>query len=306
MCAHVFQRPVVRKSNPVSMSGGRRIRAADAVLRPRRRPETTKTTKCFRASGENDKRWHANNLRSFRDLSVHENCCFLLSSELVPSVMAQTGACHAEIELLDQARRPFVDSGADHVRLSEAVGATMGGADSELVRRWMRGEEAAFADIVRRWEQPLARFLGRLADANQVPDLLQETFLRVHRARVRYSENGHFSTWLFQIALNVARDTGRRRTPPECLTDEPIAAAPSAAQSLEQREEIESLSRAVAELPDEMREVLALRHDAGLSFEEMARRLNVPASTLKSRFAAALRRLRKHLKEPGESPEGSP
>jgi RNA polymerase sigma-70 factor, ECF subfamily len=220
--------------------------------------------------------------------------------------MVQSRTCHAEFEVVATGLAPFVDSGADDVRLSEAVGAGMNDADSELVGRWMRGEEAAFADIVRRWEQPLSRFLGRLADENQVPDLLQETFWRVHRARVRYSENGHFSSWLFQIALNVARDSGRRRTPPETLTGEPIAGDPSAARSLEQREEMESLSRAVAELPDELREVLALRHDAGLSFEEMGRRLNVPASTLKSRFAAALRKLRDRLKEPGESPEGSP
>lgn len=176
----------------------------------------------------------------------------------------------------------------------------MSDADSEMVGRWSRGEEAAFADIVRRWEPPLARFLGRLADANQVPDLLQETFLRVHRARVRYSENGHFSTWLFQIALNVARDSGRRRPSPEALESEPACNAASPAGLLEQREESAALLRAIADLPTEWREVLALRHDAGLSFEEMARRLNVPASTLKSRFAAALRRLRERLSDPPE------
>jgi RNA polymerase sigma-70 factor (ECF subfamily) len=181
----------------------------------------------------------------------------------------------------------------------------MSDADSEMVGRWSRGDEAAFADMVRRWEQPLARFLGRLTDANQVPDLLQETFLRVHRARLRYCENGHFSAWLFQIAVNVARDSGRRRPSPESLDCEPVCDAESAASLLERREESDALLRAVADLPMELREVLALRHDAGLSFEEMARRLNVPASTLKSRFAAALRRLRERLSDPGELPEGS-
>lgn len=176
----------------------------------------------------------------------------------------------------------------------------MSDADGELVRRWRRGEEPAFAEIVRRWEQPLARFLGRLADPDQVPDLLQETFLRVHRARPRYSENGHFSTWLFQIALNVARDTARRRRPPESLRQEPLGADLAAETALERRETIDRVARAVAELPAEWREVLALRHDAGMSFEEMARRLGVPASTLKSRFAAALRHLRERLTE--ESP----
>ncbi len=173
----------------------------------------------------------------------------------------------------------------------------MSDADGELVRRWRCGEEPAFTEIVRRWEQPLARFLGRLADADQVPDLLQETFLRVHRARARYSENGHFSSWLFQIALNVARDSGKRRKSPESLTDDPLGRAASAESMLEHRETTDRLARAIADLPDELREVLALRHDADMSFEEMARRLNVPASTLKSRFAAALKRLRERLPE---------
>jgi RNA polymerase sigma-70 factor (ECF subfamily) len=173
----------------------------------------------------------------------------------------------------------------------------MSDADGEMVRRWRRGDEPAFAEIVRRWEQPLARFLGRLADADQVPYLLQETFLRVHRARVRYSENGHLSSWLFQIALNVARDSRRRHEPPEHLTGDPLGRAASPESTLERREAGERLARAIAELPDELREVLALRHDAEMSFEEMARRLNAPASTLKSRFAAALKRLRERLTE---------
>lgn len=176
----------------------------------------------------------------------------------------------------------------------------MNDADGELIRRWKRGEEPAFAEMVRRWEQPLARFLARLAGGDQTPDLLQETFLRVHRARRFYSENGHFSTWLFQIALNVARDASRKRRPPESLADEPLGAETAAEAALERRETIDRVARAVAELPAEWREVLALRHDAGMSFEEMARRLNTPASTLKSRFAAALKHLRRRLTE--ESP----
>ena len=172
----------------------------------------------------------------------------------------------------------------------------MSDADGELVRRWRRGEEPAFAELVRRWEQPLARFLGRLAHDDQIPDLLQETFLRVHRGRAHYSENGRFSAWLFQIALNAARDATRRRAP-ESLEREPPGASDSAEAKLERRETIDRVARAVAELPVELREVLALRHDAGISFEEMSRRLNIPASTLKSRFAAALKRLRQQLPE---------
>jgi RNA polymerase sigma-70 factor (ECF subfamily) len=182
----------------------------------------------------------------------------------------------------------------------------MNDSDGELLQRWRRGDESAFADLVRRWQGPLARFLHRLAGAEQTPDLLQEVFLRVHRAADRYSDNGHFSAWLFQIALNVARDSARRRPGPTSLKDDPISGEVHAAARLELTEAAAALARGVASLPDELREVIALRHDAGLTFEEMARRLAIPATTLKSRFARALLQLRQYLHQLGHRPEDLP
>ena len=174
----------------------------------------------------------------------------------------------------------------------------MADADAELMQRWRAGDAAAFALVVRRWEPALARFLARLTSADRVPDLMQETFLRLYRAGPTYRENGHFSTWLFQIALNVSRDAVRRTRPVQPLSDdEPPAKSPSAESQCERRELGERVAQAVAELPAPMREVIALRHDAGMNFEEMARQLKVPASTLKSRFAVALRRLRERLSD---------
>lgn len=170
----------------------------------------------------------------------------------------------------------------------------MAESEAEMLARWRRGDEDAFAHIVRRWQQPLARFLARLAESpDQVADLLQETFLRLHRAGARYHENGHFSAWLHQIALNVARDAARRRRPSAPLPSE-VAAESAAVGEIDMAD---CLQHAVAELPQELREVLALRHDRGMSFEEISRMLGVPASTLKSRFTAALKRLRLKLEE---------
>jgi RNA polymerase sigma-70 factor (ECF subfamily) len=181
----------------------------------------------------------------------------------------------------------------------------MAESDAELILRWRAGDESAFEAMVRRWEPPLARFLSRLASESQVPDLLQEVFLRLYRAGPVYRENGHFSTWLFQIALNVARDAGRRIRPSEPLAGEgPISLVESPHDRCEHGEVSEMLSRALAELPPEWREVIALRHDRGMSFEEMGRLFGVPASTLKSRFSTALLRLRKRLQEWGIPPEG--
>lgn len=176
----------------------------------------------------------------------------------------------------------------------------MADEDADRLSRWLAGDPAAFAELVDRWQRPVARFLARLADPGRVPDLTQDVFVRVLRAAPRYRATGRFSSWLFQIALNVARDAGRRkRFEPAPLTDD--VADPRRPRSAL----ADDVADAVAGLPPPLREVVALRHDLGMNFAEMARLLGTPASTLKSRFAVALRQLRDRLHALGYSPEGS-
>jgi RNA polymerase sigma-70 factor (ECF subfamily) len=178
----------------------------------------------------------------------------------------------------------------------------MGRDDPDLVQRWQEGDEDAFAALVRRWQAPVARFLSRLVGRpDAVPDLCQEVFLRVYLARARYRPTGAFSTWLYRIALNIGRDALRRHRP--LAQPLPAGGPPAADEPAETRCEQQELAGAVddalAELPPPLREVLVLRHYEGLGFEEIARLLGAPASTLKSRFAAALGRLRVHLQHLG-------
>lgn len=182
----------------------------------------------------------------------------------------------------------------------------MGTDDAELIQRWQRGDPAAFAALVRRWQQPVARFLARYVSRTElIQDLCQEVFLRVYHAGPRYREAGAFSTWLYRIAVNVARDAGRRRRrePVALNEDEPATRSPSAEAVCEQRELARLVAQAVAELPEPLRLVLVLHHYEGMNFEQIARLTRTPASTLKSRFAAALRRLRERLQQLGCGPE---
>jgi len=173
-----------------------------------------------------------------------------------------------------------------------------------LNAQWWDGDPAAFGRLVSQWQERVAGFLVRLVgDAETTQDLTQEVFLRVYLARRRYQERGALSTWLFQIALNVARDALRRRRPVHLHDSEQAANVPAADETCEQQELIGILNQAVALLPQPLREVLVLRHYENMTFEDMSRLLDEPASTLKSRFTAALKRLRLHLKERGYTHE---
>jgi RNA polymerase sigma-70 factor (ECF subfamily) len=178
----------------------------------------------------------------------------------------------------------------------------MADQDAELIRRWQGGDPGAFEDLVRRWQQPVGRFLARLVGRSElVQDLCQEVFLRLYQAGPRYRERGAFSTWLYRIALNVARDAGRRnRRAWQSLDDhEPAANGTPPETRCEQQELARVIAAAVAALPLPLREVLVLRHYEDMNFEDMGRLLKTPATTLKSRFAVALHRLRDRLQHLG-------
>src|SRR5262249_18631264 len=113
----------------------------------------------------------------------------------------------------------------------------------------------------------------------------------------------------YRIALNVARDACRRRRQELApLQDhEPVDPHAPADALCQQREAVQLVARAVAELSEPLREVLVLHHYESLNFEAIARLTGTPASTLKSRFAVALGRLRDRLRQWGwDSEETQP
>jgi RNA polymerase sigma-70 factor (ECF subfamily) len=174
--------------------------------------------------------------------------------------------------------------------------ADMEFTDQALIQRWQQGDASAFDALVRRWEGRVARFLARYSgSAEQAVDGTQDVFLRVYRAGPRYQPRAEFSTWLFQIALNVARDAARRRRATPLLDGCNLVDPCDPSALAMARETAAEVERAVAALPEPLRLVLVLRHYEGMSFETMSRMCKAPASTLKSRFAVALTKLRSLL-----------
>ncbi len=169
--------------------------------------------------------------------------------------------------------------------------------DGERMRRWSAGDRSAFEEIVRAWERPVGRFLIRLTRNPELAgDLTQEVFLRVYLKGANYTHGGTFKTWLYQIALNLARDAARRQSRRNHQTLLPtVHPAVEAEPAFDVRQQAEVVNAALAELPDPLREVVILRHYEDLNFEAMARLLGVPATTLKSRFAVAMKKLEELL-----------
>jgi RNA polymerase sigma-70 factor, ECF subfamily len=174
--------------------------------------------------------------------------------------------------------------------------------EANLIQRWQRGERAAFEELVRAWEGPLGRFLQRMVGSTETAqDLLQELFLRVYLNAGKFRDQGEFKPWLYRIALNLARDHARKQARQMAtridFAAEVASKSPSSDDELSLREESEQVRQALSELPEQLREVVVLRHYEDLSFEAMARMLEVPATTLKSRFQVAMKRLEQQLVE---------
>jgi RNA polymerase sigma-70 factor (ECF subfamily) len=86
--------------------------------------------------------------------------------------------------------------------------------DEELIAAVASGDGRGLEELCRRWERPLYQLIARHTGGRDVEDLYQETWLRVVRAARRFDPGRRFSTWLFQIAVNLCRDW-HRRPPPE-------------------------------------------------------------------------------------------
>jgi RNA polymerase sigma-70 factor (ECF subfamily) len=189
----------------------------------------------------------------------------------------------------------------------------LGACDDEgLLARFLAGSEDAFAELVIRYEKPLVRFLMRyLSDQHAAEEVYQEAFMRVYNNAARFEEGRKFKTWLYTIALNLARtESARERSRPPMLAidaaraksgeSEPLAALlPAKGQMPEERasekEEAGIVKKAVMELSDRHREVFIMCHYEHLSYDEISETLNRPVGTIKSQMHYAIRELREKL-----------
>jgi RNA polymerase sigma-70 factor (ECF subfamily) len=175
-----------------------------------------------------------------------------------------------------------------------------------VIRRFLEGDEQAFTELVRHWETRVYniawRYLGNREDAQ---DVVQETFLSVFKSARNLRDPDSFPTWLYRITLNHCRSRWRRHVPGPSL-DEPLHANEDGEQQLTLSEmmgssprdalEVRDLIRkALMGLSEEHRTAIILKEYVGLNLEEVARTMDCPLSTAKSRLYHGLRGVQRNL-----------
>jgi RNA polymerase sigma-70 factor (ECF subfamily) len=173
-------------------------------------------------------------------------------------------------------------------------------SDEALAQRLGNGDSAAGESLVRRFYQPLVRYLQRLCGNEQLAEELhQQTWLSVleHLAKFDPSPGGGgFKAWLFRIATNKANDywrsRARERSAKNGLRLVMEEEFPQAGHAVEQTEQERKLRAAIERLPDGQREVLLLRYYGNLKFVEIAKLLGCPLNTALGRMHKAMLKLR--------------
>jgi len=171
---------------------------------------------------------------------------------------------------------------------------------------WRNGNPAAFEGLVRRWQQPVARFLFHLVGREEpLADLCQEVFLRVFKNLSSFrAGEGSFVVWLTRLTRNLLIDH-YRRTRLDRATDsieerlphlEQATTSARADSVLAGREASEVLQSALARLSPDLRETVILRDLEEMEYREIAQVLNVPEGTVKSRLNRGRAELARVLK----------
>lgn len=179
----------------------------------------------------------------------------------------------------------------------------------KIIELCLRGKTQYFSRLIDNYKHMIYNVAYRMSNNSQeAEDIAQETFLRAFQSLAHFNPAYKFSTWLYQIALNITRDRLKKREIHPYSLDAPIESEEAESSPLEpadfthnpeqiitQREEAELIQKAINSLPLKYREVIILRHIQDLSYIEISHILKLPESTVKIRLFRAREQLKKIL-----------
>ena len=188
--------------------------------------------------------------------------------------------------------------------------------DAELLACFTQGDEAAFRKIVSRYKNGLYAFLKQfLNHQDMVEDVFQETFLQLFTSIDKFDTSRPLRPWLFTIAANKAKDALRKKQRTAATTIGTIADSQEMSfddvlngltsdstmpyEELQQSETASRVGQVIANMPENLREILILAYFNKFSYKQMARILSIPIGTVKSRLHTSVGRFAKEWKSIG-------
>lgn len=181
--------------------------------------------------------------------------------------------------------------------------------DLTLVKRVQRGDQAAFDLLVRKYQHKVANIIARYVyDSAEIEDITQEVFVKAFRAIGGFRGDSAFYTWLYRIAINTAKNflVAQSRRPPNTDVEAQDAELTEAGRNLREigtpesnalsHELAERVSKAVADLPEDLRTAITLRELEGLSYDEIASVMDCPIGTVRSRIFRAREAIDRQLR----------
>ena len=183
-------------------------------------------------------------------------------------------------------------------------------SDAELLNRYCEGDEGAFREIVNRYKNSLYAFLKQfLSRHDLVEDVFQETFLQLYSSRTSFDTSRPLRPWLFTIAANKAKDALRKSQRSSAISISSIKQSEDISfeemlnvltcdneqptEQLEQEERAQRVGQIIADMPENLREILIMAYFNKFSYKQMAEMLSIPIGTVKSRLHTAVARFSK-------------
>ncbi len=182
-------------------------------------------------------------------------------------------------------------------------------SDYELIKRFIKGEESCFEELIHRHKNKVFAYISLyIRDQALSEDIFQDTFLKVIQSvkSGRYYDNGKFISWVMRIAHNLIIDHFRRIKQMNTVSNDNYEsdlfnskkfAESNVEDDMIKRQVQKDIRKMITQLPDDQKEVVILRHYAGLSFKEIAEITDVSINTALGRMRYALINLRKIMDE---------
>ena len=172
-------------------------------------------------------------------------------------------------------------------------------SDQELIEKVLSGQDTLYSQLVKRYQRAIystaARYLRSHAAADEAT---QETFIKAYFSLRTYDNQYRFYTWLVRITINLCHDAAKKQQRYVALEeDHQLSDSDDPLESAIQNDSCQRIRNEIDGLPNDQREVILLRVDKELSYEEISRALKIPLGTVMSRLFRGRKTLMERLKD---------